>query len=124
MPLDTDEPPEDLARVLDAPRARAGRARLHHGLLHRALAPAVALDDLGGGGGPAQLGDGGLDLAGARDQPAPVAAAPIRLALVGALVAPRVHEPVGLLVEQRVQGLLDGLGHQLPDVAPYRPVVG
>lgn len=39
------------------------------------------------------------------------------------LVAPRVHELVGLLVEQLVQGLLDGLGHQLPDVALYRLVV-
>ena len=111
--------PEDLARVLDPARGDAGQARLHHGLLHRALAPTVALDDLGREGRAPELGDAQLELPGTRDQPAPVVAAAVGLALVGSLVAPGVHELVGLLVEQRVDGLLDGGEHQLPDVALY-----
>ena len=115
--------PQNLAHVLDAPGRDAGQVHLHHGLLDAGLAPPVPLDDLRGEGRAAQLGDVQLHLAGADDQPPLVVAAAIRLPLVGALVAPCVHQLVGLLVEQRVDGLLDGAQHQLPDVSLYGLVV-
>lgn len=57
------------------------------------------------------------------DQLALVVAAPIRLALVGAFVAPRVHKLAALLAERCVDGRLAGAQHELPDVLLYGIVV-
>ena len=74
-----------------------------NGLLDAGLAPFVALDDGGGEPHPLELGHLERDLARRRGE----------AALVGALVGPAADELVGLLVEHRVDGLLDGFPDQL-----------
>lgn len=74
-----------------------------NGLLDAGLAPFVALDDGGGEPHPLELGHLERDLARRRGE----------AALVGALVGPGADELVGLLVEHRVDGLLDGFPDQL-----------
>src|SRR5207248_10204628 len=48
--------PQRLGDVLDAPHGDARQVHLHQRLLHRRLAPPVALDHLALEGGPAELG--------------------------------------------------------------------
>ena len=86
---------------------------LDDGLLHAGLAPFVALDDGGGEPHLLELGHLERDLARRRGEAALVVAGAVSGALVGALVGPGADELVGLLVEHRVGGLLDGFSDQL-----------
>lgn len=101
--------PEDLADVLDAPCGDAGQVHFDDGLLHAGLAPLVALDDRRGEAHALELGHLERDLARRGGEASLVASRSVS----GALVGPGVDEPVGLLVEHRVDGLLDGFPDQL-----------
>ena len=81
-----------------------------------ALPPAVALDHLGREGRAPELRHVELDLAAGRRQAAPVVARAVGLPLVGAFVATGVRDLVGFRVQQRVEGVLDGLPYELPEV--------
>ena len=115
--------PEGLGRVLDPPGGDAREAHLDDGLLDRRLAPAVALDDGGLEGGSPELGHAQLDLARARDEPAGIVTAAVGLAPGGPPVALGADELGRLLVEQRVQGLLDGPPDQIFGVVAQRLLV-
>ena len=111
--------PQDLGDVLDAPGGHAGQANLDHGLLHACLAASVALDD--GGGEPHALELGHLEghLAGSGREAALVVARAVRLAPRRPLVAVGAYEVVGLLLEKRVQGVLDRSSDELPELAAH-----
>lgn len=104
--------PDNLADVLDAPRAHAGEVHLHDGLLDRDLAALVALDDRHGEPGTLKFGHRELDAPRGRRKTALVIPGAVGLAL-------GVHEQIGLLVEQGVDRVLDRLAHQLPDAVLY-----
>lgn len=108
--------PQDLGDVLDSPGGDARKVHLHHRLLDGALPPAVALDHLGREGRAPELRHVELDLAAGRRQAAPVVARAVGLPLVGAFVATGVRDLVGFRVQQRVEGVLDGLPYELPEV--------
>ena len=115
--------PEDLGRVLDPPGGDAREVHLDDGLLDRRLAPAVPLDDGGLEGGSPELGHAQLDLARARDELAGVVPASVRLPSGRPLITLGAHEFGRLLVEQRVQGLLNGPPDQIFDVVAQRLLV-
>ena len=108
MPADTLAPSEDLVDVLDATRGDAGQVHLDNGLLDRRLAPFVALDDRRGEAHALELRHLERDLARRRGEAALVVAGAVSGALIGALVGSGADEPVDLLVEHRVDGLLTG----------------
>ena len=110
--------PEYLAHVLDPPGGHARQVHLDHGLLDAGLPAPVALYDRGREAHPLELGHMDRDLAGRRGQASVVVAGAVRLALGGPLVALGADEVVGLLLEQAVQHLLDGLADELPQVGP------
>ena len=101
--------PQDLADVLDAALGDVGRVHLDDGFLHAGLAPFAALDDRGGEPHLLELRHLERDLARRGGEASLVVAG----ALVGALVGPDADELVGLLVEHRVVGLLNGSPGQL-----------
>lgn len=84
-------------------------SNLDDGLLDRGLAPAVALDDGRLEGRPAELRHAELDFLGARDEPPHVVAAAVGLPARRPFVVLGPDELGRLLVEQRVERLLDGL---------------
>ena len=113
MPAETPAPPQDLADVLDAARGHPGEVHLDYGLLDACLAPFVALDDRGGEAHALELGHPERDLARRGGEASLVVAGAVRRPPVGALVGRGAHQLVGLLVEHRVDGLLDGFPDQL-----------
>ena len=115
--------PQELGDVLDPPGRDARQVHLDDGLLDRGLAPAVALDDGRLEGRPAELRHAKLDFPGARDEPPRVMAAAVGLPGRRPLVAPGPDELRRLLVEQRVERLLDGLPHQILYVVAQRLLV-
>ena len=123
VPAETPAPPQGLADVLDAPRGHAGQMHLDDGLLDAGLAPFVALDDGGRETHSFELGHSERDLARRRGEPALAVPGAVRRPLVGALVRTRAREPVGLLVEHGVDGLLDGFPDQLAKLGLHRLLV-
>lgn len=91
--------------------------------LDRRLAPFVALDDRRGEAHALQLGRLDRDLARCRGEAAFAVAGAVRGALVGALVGSGADEPVDLLVEHRVDSLLDGFPDQLSQFVFHGPLV-
>lgn len=81
---------------------------LDDGLLDRRLAPFVALDDRRDEAHALELRHLERDLARRRGEAAFVVAGAVIGALVVALVGSGADEPVGLLVQHRVDGLLTG----------------
>lgn len=74
----------------------------------------MALDHLGGEVHAPELRHADLHLARLRERPAAVVPTPVGLPLVGALVALRVHELVGLRIGDPVDGLLDRPPGEVP----------
>ena len=105
--------PQDLADVLDAARRHPGQVHLDDGLIDRRLAPFAALDDRRDEAHALVLGHLERELARRRGEEALAAAGAVSGALIGALIGPGADELVGLLVEHRVDGLLDGFPGQL-----------
>lgn len=78
----------------------------------------MALNHLGRKDRASRLGHTELDLPGDRGQAVPTVPGPVRLPLVRALVAPGVHDLVGLLIQEPVERILDGLPDELAEVLP------
>ena len=108
--------PQDLGDVLDPARRDAREVHLDHRLLDRGLAAAVALDDGRREPHALELGHADRHLAGRRGQAPLVVAGAVGLALGGPLVALGADEVAGLLLEQAVQGVLDGSPDELAKV--------
>ena len=115
--------PQYLADILDAPGGHAGEAHLDDGLLDAGLAPAVSLDHRGLERGAAQLRHVELHLARRRDELSLAVARAVRLAPCRALVAPGVHQFVGLLLEELVDDVAHGVFDELLDVEAQRLLV-
>ena len=99
--------PQRLGDVLDPADRHPGQVHLDQGLLHRALPPAIALDDRRLERLLPQLRHLQRHLAGLRLQLALVAPGPHVPSGLSPLVAPGVAEPIGLRLQHRVQRLLD-----------------
>ena len=115
--------PEEFGDVLDSPGRDAREVHLDDGLLDRSLAPAVALDNGRLEGRAAQLRHVELDLSCPGDELSRVVAAAVCPPACRPLVAPGPYELGRLLVEQRVERLLDGLPHQILYVLAQRLLV-
>ena len=115
--------PQDFADVLDAARGHPGQVHLDDGLLHAGLAPLVALDDGGGEAHALELGHLERDLARRGGEAPLVVSRSICRPLVGALIWAGADDLVGLLVEHRVDGLLDGFPDQLAKLGLHRLLV-
>ena len=113
-----------LGDVLDAPGGDARGVRLDDDLLDLDPAPAVPLDNGGLEGGAPELAHARLDLAGPGEELPVAAPAAVDLPSDGPPAAPDPSELRGLLIEQRVQALLDGPPDQIPDVVAQRLLVG
>ena len=111
--------PEDLGYVLDPPGGDAGQVHLDHGLLDGGLAPLVALDDRRCEPHALELRHLERDLAGRGGEVPLVVAGAVRLPACRPLVAAGLDEVVGLLLEKRVDGVLDCSSDELPELAAH-----
>lgn len=116
-------PPEELRDVLDPPGGNARGAHLDDSLLDRGHAPAVALDDGRIEGRATEFRHAELNLSGPSDELSGVVPAAVDPPARRPLVALGPDEFERLLVEQRVERLLDGLPHQILYVLAQRPLV-
>lgn len=118
-----DAPQRSSNNIFNPPGGDAHDVHLDDGILYRGLAPAVALDDGRLEGHAAEYRHAELDLPDPGDGLYGVVAAAVGLPARRPLVAVGPDELGCLLVEQRVERLLDGLPHQILYVLAQRLLV-